>query len=136
MPFSSGTSIGMTRQYKSFPAIYDLVREIPPGQVASYGMVASLIPGATARIVGFAMAATPAGEGIPWQRVINSQGKVSDREGAVRQMSRLQQEGVAFSKSGRVNWREHRWQGPSDGWLERNGFDPIDYLTIQAGWPG
>lgn len=99
-------------------------------------MVASLIPGATARIVGFAMAATPAGEGIPWQRVINSQGKVSERDGAVRQMSRLKKEGVVFSKSGRVKWREHRWQGPSDDWLERNGFDPIDYLTIQAGWPG
>lgn len=126
----------MTRTYKSFPAIYALVKEIPEGQVASYGMVASLVPGATARIVGYAMAATPSGEGIPWQRVINSAGKISDRDGAERQSERLKAEGIAFSKAGKVRWKDCRWQGPSETWLEANGVDFIDFLEIQAGWPG
>ncbi len=132
----SGKSLVMTRTYKCFPAVYRLIREIPPGQVASYGMVASLVPGATARIVGFATAATPSGQDIPWQRVINSQGKISERDGAERHRKRLDAEGIEFSASGRVNWKKHRWQGPSDEWLEEAGMDPIDFLTIQAGWPG
>lgn len=124
------------RTYSTFPAIYELIKEIPAGQVASYGMIASLIPGATARIVGFATAATPSGEGIPWQRVINSQGKISEREGSSRQRIRLEEEGVEFTKSGKVIWANHRWHGPSEEWLDRNGMDMIDFLTIQTGWPG
>ncbi|WP_286829958.1 MULTISPECIES: MGMT family protein [Kordiimonas] len=126
----------MTRTYASFPAVYDLVREIPKGQVASYGMVASLLPGVTPRIVGFAMAATPTGQGIPWQRVINSAGKISDRDGAMRQRKRLADEGITFKKNGAVDWAAHRWQGPSEAWLEAAGVDFMDFLTIQAGWPG
>lgn len=125
----------MVRQYSTFPAIYALIKEIPAGQVASYGMIASLVPGATARIVGFATAATPSDD-IPWQRVINSQGKISERDGAVRQRSRLEAEGVSFSKSGKVDWSKHRWLGPSDAWFSENDLDPIDFMTIQSGWPG
>ncbi|WP_262692780.1 MGMT family protein [Kordiimonas aestuarii] len=126
----------MTRTYASFPAIYSLVKEIPAGQVASYGMVASLLPGVTPRIVGFAMAATPAGEGIPWQRVINSAGKISKRDGAARQRSRLESEGVTFLTSGKVDWRAHRWQGPGEAWLDENDIDFMDFLTTQSSWPG
>ncbi|WP_417465864.1 MGMT family protein [Kordiimonas sp.] len=126
----------MARTYASFPAIYELVREIPEGQVASYGMVASLLPGVTPRIVGFAMAATPAGEGIPWQRVINSAGQISERDGAARQRTRLEEEGISFKPSGKVDWAKHRWHGPSEAWLEKHSIDFMDFLTIQAGWPG
>lgn len=126
----------MARTYASFPAIYELVCEIPEGQVASYGMVASLLPGVTPRIVGFAMAATPEGEGIPWQRVINSAGQISEREGASRQRMRLRQEGVTLNSSGKVDWKLHRWQGPGETWLEKHGMEFMDFLTIQAGWPG
>lgn len=123
------------RTYTAFPAIYELVKEIPRGEVASYGMIASLIGGATARIVGFAMAATPAGEDIPWHRVINSAGKISEREGMERQRKLLMAEGVQFSQSGRIRWRDHGWSGPSQAWLDRSQIDPIDYMTIQANWP-
>jgi len=125
----------MARSYKSFEAIYALVREIPRGQVASYGMVQSLISGATARIVGYAMAATPEGEGIPWQRVINSAGKISDREGAGRQREKLEAEGIVFSKSAKVDWACCRWQGPSEAWLTANKIDFLDFLEIQSRWP-
>ncbi|WP_420430443.1 MGMT family protein [Kordiimonas sp.] len=126
----------MARTYASFPAIYELVREIPEGQVASYGMVASLLPGVTPRIVGFAMAGTPRGEGIPWQRVINSAGQISEREGASRQRMRLEEEGVTFKKSGKVDWKLHRWEGPGEAWLGKHNIEFMDFLTIQSGWPG
>ena len=125
----------MAKNFKCFPAVYALIKEIPKGQVASYGMIASLVPGATARIVGFATAGTPAGQDIPWQRVVNSMGKVSDRDGAERQRNRLMAEGIKFSPSGKIKWGTYRWIGPSDKWLEDAGMDPIDFLTIQAGWP-
>ena len=126
----------MIKNYASFPFIFELVKEIPHGQVASYGMVASLVPGATPRIVGFAMAATPAGEDIPWHRVINSAGKISERDGAARQQNRLEAEGVVFSAAGKVQWADVRWQGPSEMWMEANGVDFMDFLEIQSKWPG
>lgn len=126
----------MARNFKCFPAVYALIKEIPKGQVASYGMIASLVPGATARIVGFATAGTPSGENIPWQRVVNSQGKISERDGAERQRKRLMDEGIVFSPTGKIAWAIYRWHGPSDAWLAEAGMDPIDFLTIQAGWPG
>jgi len=98
-------------------------------------MLASLLPGVTARIVGFAMAATPSGEEIPWHRVINSAGKISDREGASRQRKRLEAEGVVFSKSGKVSWADVRWHGPSEAWLDAHHIDFVDFLDIQAKWP-
>jgi len=125
----------MTKTQQSFLRIYDLVKEIPAGQVASYGMLASLLPRVTARIAGFAMAAAPSGENIPWQRVINSAGKISDREGAARQRTLLEKEGVVFSKAGKVRWQDYRWQGPSEIWLEANGIDFISFLEAQAKWP-
>lgn len=99
-------------------------------------MVASLVRGATARIVGSAMAAAPADEGIPWHRVLNSAGKISPREGAERQLLRLEAEGVVFSKTGKIDWVKYRWRGPSEIWLEKAGLDFMDFLTIQTGWPG
>jgi len=125
----------MPRTYAVFPDIYELVKEIPEGQVASYGMVASLIPGATARIVGFAMAATP-DDSIPWQRVINSAGKISERPGMDRQRERLVDEGISFKKNGAADWKKHRWQGPSEAWLTAHGIEFIDFLETQALWPG
>lgn len=125
----------MRDQTGKFEAIYALVRHIPKGQVASYGMIASLLSGVTARMVGFAMAATPSGQGIPWHRVINSAGKISQRPGALRQRQRLEEEGVLFSKSGKVSWSDVRWQGPPEEWLSDKGVEFMELLTIQSRWP-
>ncbi len=61
-----------------YERVYRLARQIPKGKVATYGQIAAMIstPRA-ARVVGFAMRALPQGSDVPWQRVINSQGRIS-----------------------------------------------------------
>ena len=61
-----------------YKIIYDLVRQIPRGRVATYGQLARLAKwGRRARHVGWAMHACP--DGVPWHRVINSKGEISAR---------------------------------------------------------
>jgi methylated-DNA-protein-cysteine methyltransferase-like protein len=101
--------------------VWDIVRMIPSGRVATYGQIAGLIhppPGMDARTylafsprwVGAAMAACP--EDVPWQRVINAQGKISLRSGAERQRQLLEGEGVQFDDRDRVNLSRYGWSGP------------------------
>ncbi len=95
-----------------YQRIYNIVRQIPSGQVASYGQIAQ-ITGCTAREVGYAMAAVHEDD-IPWQRVINSQGKISLRsgDGAEVQRELLEQEGVRFNAKDKIDFDEFGWLGP------------------------
>jgi methylated-DNA-protein-cysteine methyltransferase-like protein len=97
-----------------YQRIYAIVRKIPRGRVASYGQVARLagLPG-QARQVGYAMYALPRGTTVPWQRVINAQGRVSRRRvpGAeLTQRMLLEREGVRFGASGRVDLGRFGWK--------------------------
>ena len=118
-----------------YEAIYDLVKLVPCGQVASYGMIASLLSGTTPRMVGFAMAGVPHNKDIPWWRIINSSGGISPRSGAERQFEILASEDIAFSKSGKISWKDVRWSGPDETWLSKRGLEFHDFLSIQLGWP-
>ena len=112
---------------RTYDRIYAVVRQIPPGKVATYGQIAAIVGGCTARMVGYAMAATPAGSGVPWQRVINAQGKISLRAnspGAALQRHLLEEEGVCFDGQGRVDLTRDRWPGPDLAWLLEHGYDP------------
>ncbi len=91
--------------------IYQLVRQIPAGKVATYGQIAALA-GTGPRQVGFAMAALPDPD-VPWHRVINSQGKVSTRksgDGENVQRALLEAEGIVFSLKGRINLKQVLWE--------------------------
>ncbi|MFA6098981.1 MAG: MGMT family protein [Patescibacteria group bacterium] len=60
--------------------VYFLVKKIPRGKVATYGQIAALIGSPrAAQMVGWAMHAMDGGrlEEIPWQRVINREGRIS-----------------------------------------------------------
>ena len=60
--------------------IYQVVKHIPRGCVATYGQIALLagIRG-QARLVGYVLASLPETEDVPWHRVINSRGAISKR---------------------------------------------------------
>ena len=112
-----------------------LVRQIPSGQVASYGMVASLCAGVTPRLVGFVMAGLEAGTDVPWQRVVNASGGISPRPGSDLQREKLESEGIVFTNRGKINWQLYAWEGPSDAWLQENGLEPEIAFFLKAGWP-
>ena len=105
--------------------IYAIVRQIPPGKVATYGQIAKVEGHATARMVGYAMAASSAAHDVPWQRVINARGEISERAGGggtSRQRSCLDAEGVLFNARGRVDFSRAGWDGPSAAWCAAHGF--------------
>ncbi|OGO66542.1 MAG: hypothetical protein A2030_01365 [Chloroflexi bacterium RBG_19FT_COMBO_50_10] len=102
--------------------VWALVRQIPPGKVCTYGQIAAILappPGMDpksylafgARWVGGAMAACP--QDVPWQRVINAQGKVSLRPGGsgAEQRQLLEAEGVFFDDHDRVDLNIYAWTG-------------------------
>jgi methylated-DNA-protein-cysteine methyltransferase-like protein len=101
-----------------YQQVYELVLQIPPGKVATYGQIATLLgrPHA-ARAVGYALHLAPAHLKVPWQRVINSQGKISSRssldmphEPLIQRML-LEAEGVVFDQTGRVDLKKYLWKG-------------------------
>ncbi len=103
-----------------YEQVWSLVRQVPRGQVVTYGQIAQMLPPPVemdpqtykafgSRWVGSAMAACP--PDVPWQRVINAQGKISDRSGAQRQRQLLEQEGIVFVKD-KVDLKVYQWRGP------------------------
>jgi methylated-DNA-protein-cysteine methyltransferase related protein len=114
--------------------VWEIVRQVPPGKVTTYGFIAGLIPppggmeGSDyrawgARWVGSAMAACPAD--VPWQRVVNAQGKISLRPGGGGQDQRdlLEAEGIEFSIGNRIDLKKYAWSGPDETWQQ--GFLPL-----------
>jgi len=102
-----------------YERIYAMVRRIPPGKVTTYGRIAELVGGCTARMVGYAMAALKRGTApdVPWQRVINAKGKISvhgDGIGNAMQKILLEQEKVEFDDEGRVDFEKFGWTGPNE----------------------
>ena len=104
--------------------VWEIARRIPRGKVATYGQIAKMIPPPAgveietyiafgALWVGGAMASCP--DDIPWHRVINSKGEISQRDGAGarRQRLLLEAEDVFFSERGRIYLKQYGWNGKS-----------------------
>lgn len=109
-----------------YARIYDIVRQIPRGRVATYGQVAAIEGHCSARMVGYAMAALGQAD-VPWQRVINGQGRISERSsggGTLRQRLKLMQEGVLFDSKGRIDFEVFGWNGPDFDWIRDQGMFP------------
>ena len=97
--------------------IWNTIREIPPGRVASYGQVAEIagIPRG-ARLTAYALRKAPKGHKLPWYRVVTASGRIAfprDSQGYVEQRDRLMMEGVAVVR-GKVDMRAYRWQPDLD----------------------
>ena len=93
-----------------FPAVYEVVRQIPRGRVISYGQIARLLgfPRA-ARQVGWAMRKCP--DELPWQRVIKADGSIAGGGYAELRRALLEAEGVPFLPDGRVDLKACQWDG-------------------------
>lgn len=95
--------------------IYEVVGLVPRGRVATYGQIARIAGQYTPRMVGYAMAALPAATTIPWHRVVNSRGRISERasgDGAVLQRRLLEAEGIDFGSASQLDLGVVGWDGP------------------------
>ena len=112
--------------------VWKIVEQVPAGNVFTYGQIAALLPcpagldekvfrAYRSRWVGTAMSKSPGG--VPWQRIINSQGKISFKPGpmANEQRSLLETEGVIFDDRQRIDLARFGWPGPDKAWIRENG---------------
>ena len=103
----------------SWDPVFRFVQQIPRGWVLTYGALAKALHlRGGARSAGRAMAATPAGKGIPWHRVVGERGKILIREPyASLQRKLLESEGIAIMGS-RVDLKRHLWKPPKKSTLK------------------
>jgi methylated-DNA-protein-cysteine methyltransferase-like protein len=101
-------------KHSFYTEVFEIVKKIPKGRITSYGRIAILLgrPRA-ARAVGYALNSltkTPNQE-IPWQRVINSRGSISEGEPgrSLLQRKLLEKEGIEFNVEGVANFSKQGW---------------------------
>ena len=91
----------------TFEKIYEVVKSIPKGKVATYGQVAMLAGNPRwARVVGYALHQNPEPGVIPCHRVVNREGKVAETfafGGGTIQREILEKEGIKFEKDGHID---------------------------------
>ncbi|MGN0630690.1 MAG: MGMT family protein [Ruminococcus sp.] len=101
------------KQKSTFELVYDAVRQIPKGKVATYGDIAARIGNPRlSRVVGYALHVNPEPMTIPCHRVVNRFGEVSKAfafGGENEQRKLLEQEGIEFDAEGRVDLEKYRW---------------------------
>ena len=100
--------------YSPTRRIYDAVKRIPKGMVATYGQVAYMAGDRKmARAVGNALHKNPSPDEIPCFRVVNSKGELSGEfafGGAGEQAKRLSADGIEVV-DGRVDLRKYGYTG-------------------------
>ena len=93
--------------------IYEAVKKIPKGKVATYGQIAELAGDKRmARAVGNALHKNPDPDNIPCFRVVNSKGELAGEfafGGAGKQEKLLMADGIEVT-DGRVNLKEYQWE--------------------------
>jgi len=95
-----------------FERVYDVVRKIPKGKVATYGQLAEMIGTRDARKVGFALHANSDPK-TPCHRVVNKDGRLAPNfafDGPREQNRRLEAEGVKFKDNMHVDLQACIWQ--------------------------
>lgn len=94
-------------QGEVFKKIYETVKSIPKGKVATYGTVAALAGNPRwARVVGYALHVNPAPGVIPCHRVVNREGKIAESfafGGGDAQRKLLEAEGLIFRPDGSID---------------------------------
>ena len=97
-----------------YTTIYNIVKQIPPGRVATYGQVARLAGQIkAARVVGYALHVNPDQQHIPCHRVVNRFGDLAPSfafGGQDVQKQLLEREGVAVGESYTVDLEKYQWE--------------------------
>jgi methylated-DNA-protein-cysteine methyltransferase-like protein len=94
-----------------FERVYQVVRMVPFGQVATYGQVAAIVSHrGAARTVGWALHGLAEGSDVPWHRVINARGEISLGPDS-QQPVLLAREGIVADEKGRIDLQRHQWAG-------------------------
>lgn len=103
-----------TQREQLYPLVYEVVREIPKGRVATYGQIAKLLGLPNhARHVGFALSNLDEDSAVPWHRVVNAKGETHPRHAGNPsfQRQRLEAEGIEFNQHGRIPLKQFQWAG-------------------------
>ena len=105
--------------------IYEVVKQIPPGRVTTYGAIASFIGlSGSARTVGWAMNCSHySGAGIPAHRVVNRNGLLTGKhhfETMLTMQELLESEGIEIEDDRIMNFKQKFW-------------DPLKELDLETG---
>jgi methylated-DNA-protein-cysteine methyltransferase related protein len=95
-------------------AIKTVLKKIPKGRVASYGLVASLAGLSNgARQVVRVLHSSAEKDGLPWQRLVRKDGSIAlpPGEGFELQRALLEAEGVEVSPGGMIDLSRFGWKG-------------------------
>ena len=109
-------------------SVYSVVADSPSGRVTADRAVAAMLEQQTAlragrgasSAVGGGLSAIPDELDLPWWRVISSSGRISTssiHHTAQIQRALLEDEGVRFTESGRIDWDRYEWN-PKDADLD------------------
>jgi methylated-DNA-protein-cysteine methyltransferase-like protein len=97
-----------------FEDVYEVVRKIPKGKVATYGQIAKILgQPRRAKIVGWALHKNPYFGEVPCHRVVNRNGEISSGfafGGPMEQRKMLEDEGIIFEEDGKINLRKYSWE--------------------------
>lgn len=101
----------------SYERIYQVVKAIPRGKVATYGQIARLAGNPRwSRVVGYALHINPDPERIPCYRVVDRNGRTSKAfafGGADIQRAMLEADGILFTPDGCIDLTAYQWDGKS-----------------------
>ncbi len=96
-----------------FSRVYEVVRQIPYGQVTSYGAIAKHIGAAgSARMVGWAMNASHHLSDVPAHRVVNRKGLLTGKhhfDGTNLMQQLLENEGIVVIDHQIKDFEKHFW---------------------------
>ena len=110
----------MPRGQNFYFRVYNAVRKIPSGKVATYGQIAKMLGAPrSSQVVGWALRSLKPGSPVPWQRVINKAGMISIENMHTpkeQQVALLRQEGIEIKEDGGNFWVDldrFGWSGPT-----------------------
>ena len=93
--------------------VIELILKVPKGQVATYGQLAKLAGKPQgSRGVSWILHSSSKAYKLPWQRILNSQGRISFSVGTaefIKQKRLLVSEGSVFDERNRIDLKKFQW---------------------------